>query len=296
MIETKTQERERKKGWEKEPVTDRHVLRAADRMADHLEERVRNEPAVRAVLRRASGKRVDDPAVLPVHGFVARYLDRLLTSIEDDDRARWRFREADVERAFYGVAAMIAAQPRQARDRTGVETGVEDSESGQESTEESAGGSAGQTPQAASDLDQTASGTDQGTSGTDRDTPGTDTERRPADPLRRHSNLGAVLGDAVTRGRLNADTTEERLHLLCRQSVDGVHAQLPRLVLHACDKGVTLDWGRLALDLSRWGADRDTVAKEWVQSYHRTIETERARRDEARAQNDTDDDSEDHTA
>lgn len=250
MNEAKTKEKKR--------VTDKEVLRAADRMVEHLQERVRDEPAVRAVLRRASGKRVEDPAVLPVHGFVARYLDRLLTSIEEDERARWRFPEEDVERAFYGVAAMLAAQPRQARDRIGGED--EDT------------------------ADQKATDTE-------------DTERRPSDPLRRRSNLGAALGKAVTRGRLNADTTEERLHLLCRQSVDGAHAQLPRLILHANDKDVPIDWGRLALDLSRWGADRDSVAKEWVQGYHRTIETERAGRDEALAQkNSTDDDSEDQAA
>ncbi|MEU3025073.1 type I-E CRISPR-associated protein Cse2/CasB [Nocardiopsis alba] len=247
-------------------MTDKEVLRAADRMVEHLQERVRDEPAVRAVLRRASGKRVEDPAVLPVHGFVARYLDRLLTSIEEDERARWRFPEEDVERAFYGVAAMLAAQPRQARDRIGGE--------GEDTTDE----------EDTSTADQKATDTE-------------DTERRPSDPLRRRSNLGAVLGKAVTRGRLNADTTEERLHLLCRQSVDGAHAQLPRLILHANDKDVPIDWGRLALDLSRWGADRDSVAKEWVQGYHRTIETEKAGRDEALAEkNDTDDDSEDQAA
>lgn len=246
------------------------VLRAADRMAEDLEDRVRDEPAVRAVLRRASGKRVEDPAVLPVHGFVARYLDRLLTSIKSDGKARWWFPEKDVERAFYGVAAMIAAQPRQARDRVGAED---------ESSPE-------QVPQAPQD----DSPTDQETSGEEG------AEQRVTDPLRRHANLGAALGEAVTQGRLNADTTEERLHLLCRQSADGVHAQLPRLILHARDKDVRIDWGRLALDLSRWGADRDSVAKEWMQGYHRTIETERARREEARAQHTTTDDSEDHAA
>lgn len=263
MNEAKTKEKEKKR------VTDKEVLRAADRMVEHLQERVRDEPAVRAVLRRASGKRVEDPAVLPVHGFVARYLDRLLTSIEEDERARWRFPEEDVERAFYGVAAMLAAQPRQARDRIGGE--------GEDTADE-------EVEEDTSTADQKATDTE-------------DTERRPSDPLRRRSNLGAVLGKAVTRGRLNADTTEERLHLLCRQSVDGAHAQLPRLILHANDKDVPIDWGRLALDLSRWGADRDSVAKEWVQGYHRTIETEKAGRDEALAEkNDTDDDSEDQAA
>ncbi|MFE1099423.1 type I-E CRISPR-associated protein Cse2/CasB [Nocardiopsis alba] len=250
-------------------MTDKEVLRAADRMVEHLQERVRDEPAVRAVLQRASGKRVEDPAVLPVHEFVARYLDRLLASIEEDDQARWYFPEADVERAFYGVAAMLAAQPRQARDRIGGE----DEDTADEAVEKDT-----------STADQKAT-----------DTEGT--ERRPSDPLRRRSNLGAALGKAVTQGRLNADTTKERLHLLCRQSVDGVHEQLPRLILHANNKDVPIDWGRLALDLSRWGVDRDSVAKEWSQGYHRTIETEKAGRDEALAEkNSTDDDSEDQAA
>ncbi|WP_435106662.1 type I-E CRISPR-associated protein Cse2/CasB [Nocardiopsis synnemataformans] len=246
----------------------KEVLYAADRMAENLEDRVRDEPAVRAVLRRASGKRVEDPAVLPVHGFVARYLDRLLTSIESDDKARWWFPERDVERAFYGVAAMIAAQPRQARDRADAE----DDESSPE-----------QAPQDASPAD--------------RGTPSEEgAKQRVADPLRRHANLGTALGGAVTKNRLNADTTEARLHLLCRQSADGVHAQLPRLILYARGENVRIDWGRLTLDLSRWGADRDSVAKEWMQGYHRTIETERARREEARAQHTSTDDSEDHAA
>lgn len=253
------------------------IFRAAARMVKNLEERVRDEPAVRGILRRAMGKRVEEPAVLPVHTFVARYLDGPFAALEKDSGARWRTPEQDVERAFYGVAAMIAAQPRQARDRTEAEEGGD--------TDESASAS----PEAREDAPDVAPGGPEGSP---------DTERKDPDPLKRKSNLGAVLGAAVAKGRLKADTTENRLHLLCRQSVDGLHSQLPRLVLYARDNNVDIRWERLVLDLSRWGGDRDTVAKEWVQSYHRVIEADRAAKEEKarRAQNDDTTDTDEDTA
>ncbi|MFE6304642.1 type I-E CRISPR-associated protein Cse2/CasB [Nocardiopsis sp. NPDC057823] len=256
--------------------TESEILRAADRMVKSLEERVRDEPAVRATLRRAAGRRVDDPAVLPVHTFVARYLNGPLTHLESDPNARRRTPEQDVERAFYGVAAMIAAQPRRARDRKAAE-GTEGAEGAGEDARDTLPEEPG--PSSSPDTGR-APGTGQ----------------KGADPLRRGSNLGAMIGRAVTEGRLNGETTEGRLHLLCRQSVDGVHSQLPRLVLHARDRDVDIDWGRLTLDLSRWGGDRDAVAKEWVQSYHRVIETERARREKAPVDPNTTDETDEDTA
>ncbi|CAL9381657.1 hypothetical protein SUDANB121_01079 [Nocardiopsis dassonvillei] len=252
------------------------IFAAAERMVENLGERVRDEPAVRAVLRRAVGKRVEDPGVLPVHTFVARYLNGPLAYLEGVSDSRWRPPEQDVERAFYGVAAMIAAQPRQARERKASE---EDGGTGEDTAR-------AQVPESAPGAEPDGSEVPQ------------ETAQKGPDPLCRRANLGALLGRAVTEGRLNADTTEARLHLLCRQSADSVHSHLPRLVLYARDKDVDIHWSRLVLDLSRWGGDRDTVAKEWVQSYHRVIETERARRENA-SQNQnpaTDDTDEDHAA
>ena len=185
----------------------KEIRDAADRMARELTRRVADEPAVRATLRRGVGHRVEDPAMLPLHSFVIPYLGDL----HERPRPSWTPTPGEaVERAFYAVATLIAAQPRQVRDR--------DAEHG----------------------------------------PGSD-------------GLGSALGTAVGKGLLNADTTEQRLHLLCRQSLDGVHIQLPRLMEHARKQGVDIAWGRLVLDLARWGGERDRVAKEWAQSFHRSV-------------------------
>jgi CRISPR system Cascade subunit CasB len=68
-------------------------------------------------------------------------------------------------------------------------------------------------------------------------------------------------------GRMDA-----RLQLLARQDLNGLHRQLPRLVLHLRADLVRIDWPVLVRDLARWGRDPRQVAKEWMQSYYRTSE------------------------
>ncbi|GII97533.1 hypothetical protein Ssi02_77640 [Sinosporangium siamense] len=85
------------------------------------------------------------------------------------------------------------------------------------------------------------------------------------------ASLGETLGLAVRDKKLNLDTTEARLLLLCRQDVTGLHRQLPGLVRQLTAKELTPDWGRLLIDLSRWGHGRDRVVKRWIQDFHRTI-------------------------
>ena len=215
-------------------------------MAERVSAQVVDEPAVRATLRRAVGKEVADPAVLPVHGFVAPYLPQPPETGEGYDR--YRFPEAAVERAFYAVAALIAGQTRQARDQ-GIGEALDEAEP-------TDGDDGGETAEEDASTTDTAGENDGGSKGK---TPPT---------------LGATLGEAVTKGRLKAETTEARLHLLCRQSVDGAHKQLPRLIQYLRGQKTHIDWGLLVLDLARWGGDRDAVAKEWVQGYHRVLLTE----------------------
>ncbi|MEU4718096.1 type I-E CRISPR-associated protein Cse2/CasB [Nonomuraea dietziae] len=88
-------------------------------------------------------------------------------------------------------------------------------------------------------------------------------------PERPTTSIGGTLGAAVREGKLNPDTVEARLHLLCRQDVTGLHRQLPGLVRHLTSKEITPDWGRLLVDLSRWGSRRDLVTKRWLQDYYR---------------------------
>ncbi|WP_433501817.1 type I-E CRISPR-associated protein Cse2/CasB (plasmid) [Sphaerimonospora sp. CA-214678] len=85
------------------------------------------------------------------------------------------------------------------------------------------------------------------------------------------TNLGRVLGLAVRDGKVNPDTAEGRLHLLCRQDVAGLHRQLPGLIRLLQAKDVQVDLAKLLLDLSRWGIGRDEVAKQWLQGFYRAM-------------------------
>jgi CRISPR type I-E-associated protein CasB/Cse2 len=54
-----------------------------------------------------------------------------------------------------------------------------------------------------------------------------------------------------------------------------VHRHLPRLIAHLRADLVAVDWVVLAEDLARWDIERDRVAKEWLQSFHRTLASSR---------------------
>lgn len=183
----------------------------------------------RVALRRALGRPPEHPAARGAHMVVAPVLP------EEPDPA--------LERAWYAVAAMMAAQPREARSET---IGEDDAEAAEESDP------APSQPEADAD-----------------------------DDAEERQTLGATLGRAVGRGALRGDTIEARLHLMCRQDVEGVHRHLPRLIATLRADLVPVDWVRLAVDLARWGTDRDQVTKRWLQDYYRTLQAEEARRKKA---------------
>ncbi|MBN6054467.1 type I-E CRISPR-associated protein Cse2/CasB, partial [Nonomuraea sp. RK-328] len=172
----------------------------------------------RVALRKALGRVPEDPAVRAAHMVVAPALPLQY------DRA--------TERAFYSVAAMIAAQPRTARDDT---AGLN------EENEEA--------------------------------------EKEAPAALDEQESFGVTLGRAVATGRLREDTTESRLHLMCRQDVDGIHRHLPRIVATLRADLVQVSWIRLTVDLSRWGHERDLVTKRWLQDYYRTLQAVRTMRE-----------------
>ncbi len=95
----------------------------------------------------------------------------------------------------------------------------------------------------------------------------TDAEEPEAPP-----NLGASFAEAVRTGRMREDTSATRLHLLCRQGVDGIHRHLPRAVTQLQVAGVQIAWERLLKDLADWDRDRDEIAKRWLQSYYRRLQ------------------------
>ena len=94
----------------------------------------------------------------------------------------------------------------------------------------------------------------------------------PPGPGRRQ-NFGESLARAAFRaGPAASGRMDARLQLLARQDLNGLHRQLPRLVLHLRADLVRIDWPVLIRDLARWGRDPKQVAKEWMQSYYRTSE------------------------
>ena len=139
------------------------------------------------------------------------------------------------ERAFYAVASLIAAQPRPAPDQ----------------------GSAREEPPRPAESTPTPAGEPGGAAAD------------PAPAAGTAESLGAALGRAVAQGTLPGNV-ESRLHLLCRQDVDGLHRHLPRLITRLGADRVPVDWVTLLVDLARWGRERDQVVKRWLQDYYRT--------------------------
>ncbi|RBQ18063.1 type I-E CRISPR-associated protein Cse2/CasB [Spongiactinospora rosea] len=191
----------------------------------------------RVALRRALGRAPEHPAARPAHMVVAYTLP------QNPDEA--------TERAFYTVAAMIAAQPRDARDQA---TGRNDDNADDAPQAEDE-------PEAAEAIESASE--DQ------------------------QETLGATLGRMVATGKGREDTIEPRLHLMCRQDVAGIHRHLPRLIATMRADLVRVDWLRLTLDLAAWGTQRDRVTKRWLQDYYRTLHAIRGVQKKAKAKSES---------
>lgn len=183
----------------------------ADKYVSHLSRMTQGDPGRRSALRRGLGRPVEDVAVRKAHAVVVPWLPA------QPGRA--------VESAYYSVAALIAAQPAERRERTPENEPV--------------------------DPPVTPDGGEK--------------------PKRSTTSIGATLGIAVRDAKLNPDTVEARLHLLCRQDVAGLHRQLPGLVRRLAAKEIAPDWGRLLIDLSWWERGRDRVVKGWLQDFYRAV-------------------------
>ncbi|EFC82262.1 type I-E CRISPR-associated protein Cse2/CasB [Parafrankia sp. EUN1f] len=240
-------------GWDELQGPARHLVHRAERTLD--------VPADRSALRRCLGKPLTHPMAQPAHRIVAACLEFLPDPDDSRIDRRTLVDIAAVERAFYTVAALIAAQPRTARDSHLAQTASErpDAVAPAEPRAEAAGATTttagGQVSVAAPSPPDTAAG--------------------PAPRAARGVNLGRCLAQAINR-RPGAERAavyrrwESRLRLLCRQDLDGVHRHLPPLIRQLRADEVTIDWVRLTVDLARWGLYPDQVAKAWLQQFYRT--------------------------
>ncbi|WP_026118751.1 type I-E CRISPR-associated protein Cse2/CasB [Nocardiopsis salina] len=219
------------------------LVESGDRMVAYVRRVNAREPGTRAALRRGLGRPPEDIANFHAHAIVTRYLP------ENHDRA--------TERAFYTVAALVAAQPRGARDQEAAEAS-QDEETATSTLEEPPAYEAAPPEAAALPADG-----------------------RSAQQPR--LTLGQTLARAVENGHLKGDMVRDRLHLLARYRTDRLHRELPKLIAHLRADHVWVDWGLLLRDLARWGTERAYVSKQWVQQYHRTrdqIQRQRSQHDQ----------------
>ncbi|MBF6331871.1 type I-E CRISPR-associated protein Cse2/CasB [Nocardia transvalensis] len=197
---------------------------------------VNSSSGSRAALRRALRHGPDSEQARNAHRIVAPYLPAGAGQA--------------AERAFYAVASMIAAQPRNARDdaRDNADAGhVED--------------------------------------------PGE--VELDADSWESRQTLGQTLGRAAALGKVEFDSMEKHLHLLCRQHLHGIHQHLPRLVMRLRAELVEIDWPRLVVDLADWPYGRDRIAKRWLQDFYRTHHALTAGQKKTAAKNSESSESED---
>lgn len=103
-----------------------------------------------------------------------------------------------------------------------------------------------------------------------------DAAPRPADASApgkgRGESLGIAFAKAVLAGGGNREmrlsTAETRLHLLTRQSLDGLHRHLPSTVRFLRDAGAPIDYARLMADLADWPARQGRISRRWLQDFY----------------------------
>ncbi|MFC4030734.1 type I-E CRISPR-associated protein Cse2/CasB [Streptomyces polygonati] len=206
-----------------------------DEFADRVRKLCQESAGVQSALRAGLGKPVTE---VPARMHAALLRPGLIH--ENPDQPGY----PDKERAYYAVAALIAARPRAQR--------------------------IAETPHAPE-------------SGAEADTPGAapgpavDAAGSAFHP--RGTSLGESFADAVGRRSpddLKSGAAESRLHLLVRQDLDGVHRMLPGVFRWLGSSGVTPDYACLLRDLTAWHYRRDTVTTRWLQAFYRSLRRQEA--------------------
>jgi CRISPR system Cascade subunit CasB len=249
----------------------RTQLEDLERSARALEKAAKNAlrvPGDRAALRRSLGKPPEHQSVQPAHRLVAPHLPAFLSDAGVPGASEWsRIDDDAVERAFYTVAALIAAQPRDARDEH-LAAGEAHAAAADAADRTGSDGAAPADAGAASSAE--TSGGDTATTVTTSDGKAPENAGPPPSRSLGHCIAKAINGEPQHEREDAFRRMEPRLRLLCRQDVDGLHRHLPRLVRHLRAEKIDIDWVRLTVDLARWGGEADFVAKRWLQDFYRT--------------------------
>jgi CRISPR type I-E-associated protein CasB/Cse2 len=86
--------------------------------------------------------------------------------------------------------------------------------------------------------------------------------------LQHHTRDG---GSSARKDSTAVTVLEKRLHLLTRQTLPGLHRNLPPIVTRVRSKNIPLDWSRLLDDLARWPVFHDDISKRWLQQFYRDL-------------------------
>ncbi|MEC3994111.1 type I-E CRISPR-associated protein Cse2/CasB [Actinacidiphila sp. DG2A-62] len=223
-----------------DPAVPRREKRLA--FVRYIENICRDDPGARAALRSGVRRGLDD--VPRMHRIVVPGLP-----------SRGRGLSEHEQRAHYTVAAMLADQPRNRLTADGGD-GTGDDGAGAELASLASGDE-----RAAAD----------GTPPAEGDPVRQDSPHRPA---RYGTSLGASFAEAVTTspGRereMRASAAEQRLNLLTRQSVNGLHRHLPAAVRYLLDVGVPVDLAQLLDDLIAWPVHSGRISRRWLQDFYR---------------------------
>lgn len=239
------------------------IRRHAANLVEEVQKSVRHRPGERAALRRSLG--ITPAELARTRPVACRVVVPHVAALDEElgEQKKLRPRQRDfLERSFYTVAALVAHQPRfvedQDADDEDTKTRGEATETetmGGKHTQAGEGNSAAEPPRQEEKIDLGAA--------------------LALSALRQSSDRQGERGDPRDLGSDQrwVAPQEKRLHLLCRQDLDGLYRHLPRVMALLRSQAVTPDWIGLASDLYTWGSagGRDRIAKKWLDSYYRKL-------------------------
>lgn len=217
-----------------------------DEFAERVRRLCRESPGGQSALRAGLGKPVTE---VPARMHAALLRPGLIREVQGAPGY------ADKERAYYAIAALIAARPRAQRLADAPDAFDDSTQSG------------------AGDVD--AAPMDGSEAGAAKPAPSAAyAVFRPYG-----TSLGESFALAVGRrspDQLKSGAAESRLHLLVRQDLDGAHRMLPSVVRWLGSSGVSPDYACLLRDLSVWRYGRDAVSTRWLQEFYRSLRRQEA--------------------